>query len=38
MDLMTRELLPTGFECPREFLRIVELKLVHLEPWSILDR
>ena len=29
--------LPDGFEYPRQFIRVVELGLIDLEPWHILD-
>lgn len=29
--------LPSGFEYPREFVRVVELGIVDLEPWLILE-
>lgn len=29
--------LPDGFEYPREFLRVVNLRLLDLEPWLILE-
>jgi hypothetical protein len=35
--LLRDDELPTGFEYPRQFLRIVELGLMDLEPWWILE-
>ena len=35
-ELMTETQLPNGFDYPREFVRIVELGLVNLEPWHVL--
>ena len=29
--------LPAGFEYPRQFIRVVELGLIDLEPWHILE-
>ena len=29
--------LPDGFEYPRQFIRVVELGLIDLEPWHILE-
>lgn len=37
MDLLTEKELPAGFEYPREFLRIVELKILDIEPWYLLQ-
>lgn len=36
-DLLSIEELPHGFEYPREFVRVVELGLVDLEPWQIIQ-
>ena len=36
-DLLGPAELPPGFAYPREFLRVVELGLVNLEPWWIFD-
>lgn len=36
-DLLTSTDLPPGFVYPGEFIRVVELGLVRLEPWWILD-
>lgn len=36
-ELLTSGDLPAGFSYPPEFLRIVELGLVRLEPWWIFD-
>jgi hypothetical protein len=35
--LLSTSDLPTGFEYPREFVRIVELGLTDLEPWLVLE-
>jgi hypothetical protein len=35
-ELLADSDLPSGFEYPREFLRVVELGLVQLEPWFVL--
>jgi hypothetical protein len=35
-ELLSRSDLPDGFEYPPEFLRVVELGLVQLEPWFVL--
>lgn len=37
MNLLNKEQLPEGFEYPDEFLKIVNLQLVDLEPWSIME-
>lgn len=36
-ELLSVTDLPSGFEYPREFVRIVELGLTNLEPWWILE-
>lgn len=36
-DLLTFEEVPPEFEYPAEFIRVVELGLLHLEPWHILE-
>jgi len=36
-ELLTIEDLPAGFEYPTDFIRVVELGLVNLEPWWILQ-
>lgn len=36
-DLLTMEDLPAGFEYPRDFVRVVELGLLNLEPWWLLQ-
>ncbi|WP_092978674.1 hypothetical protein [Actinopolyspora lacussalsi] len=36
-NLLSPECLPEGFTYPREFVRVVELGLTDLEPWSILE-
>lgn len=36
-SLLDADDLPSGFEYPREFIRIVELGLTDLEPWLIID-
>jgi hypothetical protein len=36
-DLLSIVDLPSGFEYPHEFIRIVELGLTNLEPWWILE-
>jgi len=36
-ELLKADILPAGFEYPREFLRVVELGLSDLEPWLVLE-
>ena len=36
-ELLGPKELPDGFAYPAEFLRVVDLGLVNLEPWSILE-
>ena len=36
-ELLTIEDLPAGFDYPSAFVRVVELGLVNLEPWWILE-
>ena len=36
MTLLTGTELPDGFSYPAEFLRVVDLGLINLEPWTIL--
>ena len=36
-ELLTIEELPTGFEYPKLFVRVVELGLTSLEPWWVLN-
>jgi hypothetical protein len=36
-ELLSIEDLPDGFFYPREFIRVVELGLVNLEPWRLLQ-
>ena len=37
VELLDATDLPAGFEYPREFLRVVELGLLDLEPWLVLE-
>ena len=36
-ELLSLEDLPEGFDYPSEFIRVVELGMVNLEPWWILE-
>lgn len=36
VELLTLNDLPAGFDYPREFIRVLELGLVNLEPWWVL--
>lgn len=36
MDLLNKNDLPEGFEYPQEFLKVCNLGLTDLEPWSIM--
>lgn len=36
-ELLTSEELPEGFEYPSEYLRVVDLGLIDLEPWWLFD-
>lgn len=37
MKLLQKNHLPDGFEYPSAFLKIINLKLLDLEPWSIME-
>lgn len=35
-ELLDTATLPSGFTYPSELLRIIELEIIHLEPWEIM--
>lgn len=37
VELLSQEELPPDFEYPPEFIRVVELGIVNIEPWEILS-